>query len=405
MRGRAAFTAGATALLLFAAVPPAYADGIRDAQWHLGFLDVAAAHRTSQGTGVTVAVVDSGLDATHPDLAGTGLPAVDATRVPDSLTQSDVDGRGTALAGLVAGHGHGGAVPASPRPGTGPVVGPDGVLGLAPGARILPVVITTRPGQYGDPDVLADGIDLAVAGGAKVICVGRGLPGSPRLEQAVAAATRADVVVVAPAVGRPGEAFLPWPAAYPGVVAVAPLDREGRVTVKPGNPPTLAAPGTDLVTTDSRGGYRIESSTGAAGVVAGAVALVRARHPNLAGPAVVQRLTRTATDRGRPGPDEEYGSGVLNLVQALTAAVPVAPPSPSPSATGQAIAPTGTASPVPAGGAPGAKPVARPAFDSGDWRRWLVAVPLLAFLAALAFLALGRRPAPGGEPPGSAGGR
>ncbi|HET8680530.1 MAG TPA: S8 family serine peptidase, partial [Micromonosporaceae bacterium] len=186
MRGRAALTAGATALLLFAAVPPAYADGIRDAQWHLGFLDVAAAHRTSQGTGVTVAVVDSGLDATHPDLAGAGLPAVDATRVPDALTQSDVDGRGTALAGLVAGHGHGGSgtAPASPgpgtgpgaSPGTGPAIGPDGVLGLAPGARILPVVITTRPGQYGDPDVLADGIDLAVAGGAKVICVGRGLP-------------------------------------------------------------------------------------------------------------------------------------------------------------------------------------------------------------------------------------
>lgn len=388
MRGRVALIAGAAALLLVVMVPPGYADGIRDAQWHLGFLDVTAAHRTSQGSGVTVAVVDSGVDAAHPDLTGSTLPAVDATRIPDALTQSDVDGRGTALAGLVAGHGHGGA-------GSSP--GPDGVLGLAPKARILPVVITTRPGQYGDPDVLADGIDLAVARGARVICVGRGLPGSPRLEQAVAAAVRADAVVVAPAAGRPGESFLPWPAVYPAVVAVAPLDRAGQVPVKPGNPPTVTAPGVDLVTTDTRGGYRIESSTGTAAVVAGAVALIRARYPNLAGSAVVQRLTRTAVDRGRPGPDEEYGNGVLNLVGALTLAVPAAPVSPSAGATGSGAAPTAVASPTPAAGTPGGDQAARPAPDSIDWRRWLVAIPLLAFLAGLAYLTVRRR---SGDDPG-----
>ncbi|HZN70720.1 MAG TPA: S8 family serine peptidase [Micromonosporaceae bacterium] len=391
MRGRAAIVAIATAALCgFLPAGPAYADGIRDAQWHVRFLDLTAVHRISQGDGVTVAIVDSGVDGTHPDLSGALLPAVDATNVLEATTQSDVDGRGTGLAGLVAGHGHGPAQAPAP-PGPGPTTGPgtiplgvDGVLGIAPHARILPVVITTKPGQYGDPDVLADGIDLAVSRGAAVICIGRGMPTTPRLEQAVTSAVRAGVIVVAPTGGRAGETFMPWPASYPGVVAVAAVDKSGAAIGKPATPPTLAAPGVDLVTTDARGGYRIEAGTGAAAIVAGAAALVRSRYPQLAAQAVVARLTGTSSDRGPAGRDDEYGFGVLDVTAALTRSIPTQPPVPSaaPSPTRPGLAPIAVA-PSATPGTVAEPRTVTPAFASGDWRRWLVALPLLGFLVAL----------------------
>lgn len=377
IRRTAALLAATVLAWLTAGAPPAYADGIRDAQWHLRFLDVPGAHRLSQGAGVTVAVVDSGVDAAHPDLADNLLPAVAADRRTDGPATSDVDGRGTGLAGLIAGHGHGAG-----RAGAG-TVGADGVLGLAPRVRILPVAFTTRPGQFGDPDVLADAIDVAVVRGATVICVGRGLPASPRLEQAVAEAVRADVVVVAPVANRRDDGFLPWPAAYPGVVAVAPLDRSGAPAV-PQPPesaprPALAAPGVDLLTTDTGGGYRIDAGTGSAALVAGAAALVRARYPGLRADEVVRRLTATAR---AATPRAGSAAPALDLVGALTAAVPPsADPAPSPTRTAPAAVPgaaaTASVSPAPA-------PVARAAFDTGDWRRWLVALPLIGFLAGLA---------------------
>jgi len=387
VKRRAAVLLATVAVALSATATPARADGIRDSQWHLRFLDVAGAHRLSEGAGVVVAVVDSGVDPSHPDLVGSVLPPLLA---PGVAVPSDVDGRGTGLAGLIVGHGH----PATTSTGTS---GPDGVLGVAPKARVLPVVITSRPGQFGDPDVLADGIDLAVAGGARVICVGRGLPATPRLEQAVAAALASGAVVVAPMANRRGESFLPWPASYPGVVGATPLDRTGALFPSPSvgstpvssatpgatalpapsSPPgkDVAAPGTDLVTTDSGGGYRIDAGTGAAALVAGVAALVRARFPDLPATEVIRRL---GNERG-----------VLDPVGALTRAV--ARPAPSASSTaGPRVLPGPplTAAPVATVAAPAVGPAA---FDTGDWRRWLVALPLLAFLAALLIFAFGGR--------------
>src|SRR2546430_290346 len=105
------------------AAPPAAADSIRDRQWHLKYLNIDAAHAVSQGDGVVVAVVDSGVNGNHPDLAGNVLNGVDVsgTGAPNGL--EDRDGHGTAMAGLIAGHGHGNG---------------DGVLGIAPHAKIFP---------------------------------------------------------------------------------------------------------------------------------------------------------------------------------------------------------------------------------------------------------------------------
>ena len=385
--------------LVFAA--PARADGIRDSEWHLAFLDVANAQRQTMGAGVTVAVIDSGVDATHPDLVDSVLTGVDVSTGAAAPTggapgQFDVDGRGTGLAGLIVGHGRG--------------TGADGVLGIAPRAQVLPIRITNRAGQFGDPDVLADGINAAVTRGVKVICIGRGMPASPRLEQAVSDAVKADVVVVAATANRRGETFLPWPASYPGVVGIAPLDRVGGLADPPPSPrpplgllpqatPLLAAPGVDLVTTDTGGGYRIDGGTGSAAIVAGATALIRAKYPQLPADEVIHRLTATAKDRGASGRDDDYGFGVLDLGAALAPGVPLLRPpaasaAPSASVARPAPAPS-TAGPVASG------PVSLPAFDSGDWRRWLIVLPLLAFLAGLVAYAVtsGRRRRNAAAPP------
>src|SRR5690554_338269 len=116
----------AVALLVVGAAPPvAWADQVRQAQWYLRFLEIDRVHKITQGEGVTVAVIDTGVDADHPDLAGAVRPGADfairKATPPDGRV--DKDGHGTAMAGLIAGRGRGG----------------QGILGIAPKATILPI--------------------------------------------------------------------------------------------------------------------------------------------------------------------------------------------------------------------------------------------------------------------------
>jgi subtilase family protein len=368
--GVAAGLAGAVAAAVGAG--PAYADSVREAQWHLRYLHAAEAHARTQGDGVIVAILDSGVDATHPDLSGALLPGVRVVG-EETPADGDPDGRGTALAGLVAGHGHGSD-------------GADGVLGLAPKAKVLPVAVTAAaplasPGPGDDSAAMARGIDLAVTRGAKVICVGRGVPDSPALRTAVEAAVRAGAVVVAADGNRPGEDAPPYPAAYPGVVAAVPLNRNLTVTVAShsGRALGLSVPGDDIVSTNTGGGYRIDAGSAAVGVLAGAVALVRAAYPALAGDEVVHRMTATAGDAGAPGRDDLYGYGRLDLLAALTQSVPLLHPAPSASAGAALPAPAATRSPGAAAGRSSDRP--RGVFG------WLVMLPLLAVLGALGWYA------------------
>ncbi|MDG4786379.1 S8 family serine peptidase [Micromonospora sp. WMMD1102] len=323
--------------------PAALADAARDRQWHLRALDVADAHRISQGAGVVVAVVDTGVRADHKDLTGNILPGVDVTGAGTDGRQ-DTNGHGTAMAGLIAGHGHG--------PGNA-----DGVLGIAPEAKILPVRSSRT--KVGAGDDLPRAIREAVRRKARVLSLSLAAGAGEALKQAVEEAQAADIILVAAVGNRPDDAFVAYPAAYPGVLAVGASGRDGKIAPisVTGDKVGLVAPGVDIASTSRTGAYQVSDGTSdATAIVAGAAALVRAKYPELSAAEVIHRLTATATDRGPRGHDPEYGHGVLNLVEALTADVAPAGAQPStrPSPTGEATSP-GVALPPPGDGSTGVK--------------------------------------------------
>jgi type VII secretion-associated serine protease mycosin len=299
----------ATFLLAIVAAPatPVWADSVRDRQWHLAFLNVTEAHQYTRGAGVIVAVLDSGVDGTHPDLVGNVLPGIDVEPGAGGNGWSDADGHGTGMAGLIGAHGHG--------PGNS-----SGVLGIAPEATILPV----KDGDRHSVALIA-AIDWATANGAKVISISQGSATNSRLEQrAIENAIAHDIVVVAGVGNIPGTS-VDFPAAYPGVVAVAGVDQQGNHAQDSITGPqvVLSAPDIDIMNLALNHGYMNTNGTSdATAIVAGAAALVRAKYPNLSATEVVHRLTATAIDKGAPGRDSVYGYGIVNLVGALTADVP-----------------------------------------------------------------------------------
>lgn len=194
----------------------ARADAVRDQQWALGFLKVSELHAISQGAGITIAVVDSGVDARHPDLARNVVKGTDVSRGGDGST-ADVSGHGTAVAALIAGHGHGSGNSA-------------GILGIAPAAKIVPVRVHQANVPFGHPDDVANGIVAAADAGAKVICVASAGSSTPGLERAIAYAHTKDSLVVAGVGNTDFTKSIAWPAAYPTVVAVAGVNRSGQIS-------------------------------------------------------------------------------------------------------------------------------------------------------------------------------
>ena len=356
----AALTGGIAAFLV--AVPPASADSIRDRQWHLKYLNVAEAHAQSQGDGIIVAVCDTGVNGNHPDLAGNVLPGLDVSGDGAPNGWGDADGHGTGMAGLIAGHGHGNG---------------DGILGIAPKAKIFPIR-DSRNTEISSVDPLVASIKAATKSGAKIISISQGGSLVPEMREAIESALAADIVVIAGMGNKPKMQLAAFPAAFPGVVAVGATDQDGNnaaLTVT-GNAMLLSAPGMRIVSTDGVGGYRVADGTSdSTAIVAGAAALVRSKYPNLSAKEVIHRLTATATDKGAPGRDPEYGYGVLNLVGALTANVPPETSGAAPTTT----PPTATASPTRTGGA------ALPDSDKGGSST----LPLVLLGVGVAVLAAG----------------
>jgi type VII secretion-associated serine protease mycosin len=340
---------------------PASADTTREKQWHLGSLDVAEAQRYSQGQGITVAVIDSGVDAEHQDLRGNVSAGADFLPEGSGNGQRDTDGHGTAMAGLIAAHGHGSG---------------DGALGIAPKAKILPIrSVVSYASKNTNPNAVVQGIDYAVAHGAKVVNLSIAVGRSQDMRDVVQRAREADVLLVAGAGNTTDQVFVPYPGGADGVLTVAAINRSGNrdpISVT-GKEVDIAAPGADVLSTKSGGGYRTGTGTSdATAIVSGAVALVRAKYPNLSADEVIHRLTATATDKGPPGRDEQYGYGVLNLVAALTANVP---PAGQVNATASTTPSSGPSSGVAAARAPGSN-------GSSNSSTTVVALVVLAVLVA-----------------------
>lgn len=316
----------AMACLLVASPGVARADEVRASQWYLTSLKVSEAQRISKGDGVVVAVLDTGVEATHPDLKGAVLAGANVVR--DGATgDRDTEGHGTGMAAVIAGRGRS---------------GDRGVLGIAPAAKILPI----RP--VGEGSYIADGIRFAVENDAKVLNMSFGVSDSERLSEAVREAVAADIVLVA-AAGNSGDEGnkVEFPGGYPDVLTVSGTDQDGKVGGYSQHGPQvdLAAPGTDVLMAGLGDEYRRAQGTStAAAIVSGAAALIRAEYPQLTAEQVIDRLTSTAVDKGDPGRDDYYGHGTLDLVAALQAP----PPSSAPPAQ---AATTGPPAAVPAAGA------------------------------------------------------
>ena len=319
---------------------PALADQVRRSEWWLPELHISAAQQTSQGSGVTIAVLDTGVDAAAPDLAGSVLSGPDLSHSGRAANGPFYGIHGTEIASIIAGHGHG--------PGNG-----DGIIGVAPAAKVLSVRVTLDGGDpmLGNPAItgrlpaaIADGIRYATNNGASVIDLPldpgaagpagtAGVPGlagsSPAEQAAVAYARSKGVVLVAPA-GDDGTsaAIVNYPAAYPGVISVGAFDKNFTKAPFSSHEPyvTITAAGAG-VAAESPSGYTTINSTGAASaVVAGIAALIRSAFPALTPAQVTKALISSTRFRRPDGRRIGSGYGTADAQRALQAATAMAEP-------------------------------------------------------------------------------
>ncbi|KUO14421.1 S8 family serine peptidase [Streptomyces dysideae] len=307
-RTLAARAGAAVAALVLAVTMPTMAvtadsGALRESEWALTALKAEQAWEVTRGEGVTVAVIGTGVDASHPDLTGRVVKSKDVDGTRD---EGDAAIQGTHAAGIIA--------------GTGRNYDGDGLFGLAPEARILPFSV------YRDNTALtaatARSIMDAARQGAKVINVTVGFTRPlDALKTAVEFAAARDALIVAGAgdTGGTGNAET-YPAAYPGVLSVTAVDKKG--TLWPdshhGEHVDLAAPGVDILTTAKNRDYWTGQGTGfAASWVAASAALLRSEHPKWTVSDVTRHLTQTAIQQGKADWDARYGWGVVAPAAAL----------------------------------------------------------------------------------------
>lgn len=278
------------------------------------------------GAGVTVAVIDSGVNREHPQLTGRVLDGADYLDRGGDGSQ-DCAGHGTGVASIIA---------ATPAAGVA-------FRGLAPHARVLPVRVSEQQvveGQGAGRTVsavdFARAIQWAVDHDAGVLNLSVVLySDSPAVREAIAYAVARDVVVVAAAgnlhdSGDPR----PYPAAYDGVLGVGAIGADGSRSAfsQTGAYVDLVAPGSAvLMAAPAQGHHRSEGTSYAAPFVAATAALVRQYRPELTAAQVAQRIVAT-TDPAPGGRDGGYGAGVLNPYRAVTETGTGVTPRPRPAA-------------------------------------------------------------------------
>jgi hypothetical protein len=357
---------------------PASADQVRQGEWWLGALHVTQAQQISQGEGVTIALLDTGVDPLQPDIDGSVITGPDFTKSGEQPGGQFYGIHGTAMASLIVGHGHG--------PGNA-----DGILGVAPGARLLSIRVTLDAGDplqadsgivSGLPSAIATGIMYAVNNGAQVIDLpldpaqsdsslvatpapapAPGTPltpieaaeqtaagGSPAEQAAVAYALSKGVVLVAPGGDNgAGTDAANFPADYPGVISVGAFDSGFIKAPFTSHRPyvTLTAAGSGM-TAAIPTGYTTVSSTGAASaIVTGIAALIKSQYPELTPAQVTQALTSSTVFRPPGGMADGSGHGTADAARALAAAKAIAGPGPHRAGAGEVARTRPATPPVP----------------------------------------------------------
>ena len=297
---------------------PAIADQVRERQYWLEDYRISEAWEITRGAGVRIAIIDTGIDASHQDLAGALVGGADFSGLgsPDGLTPVGPERRhGTMVASLAAGRGNNGV---------------DGVLGSAPEAELLSLSMSFGGGTVSPDEQVSNAVRFAVDNGADIISLSltrntRDWPES--WDRAFSYAAANDVVVIAAAGNRgSGTVSVGAPATMPGVLTVGGVDQDGQASdsaSSQGITIGVMAPSEGLVGATPGGGYVSWSGTsGATPIVAGIVALVRSAYPDLDAANVINRVLLSANRVTDTVPDPIYGYGLVDAYSALTADVP-----------------------------------------------------------------------------------
>ncbi|MEU2869953.1 type VII secretion-associated serine protease mycosin [Streptomyces olivoreticuli] len=282
--GRAVTAIAVFGVLIAASASPAAAETIRSRQWHLDAMHADEIWETSKGTGITVAVVDTGVDAGLPDLEGQVLEGKNFS-VDKGDARTDTDGHGTGMAALIAGTGKRGSE--------------SGAYGLAPGAKILPVRVGGN--NFRDDSLaMAKALHYAADSDARIINISRGSPGrSTEEEEAIAYALGKGKLIFA-AVGNTGDKSnaVEYPAAYPGVLGVAAVDQNGTAASWSQHGPqvALAAPGVGMVAAcpGGSGVCRSGGTSDASAIASASAALLWSVHPTWTANQITRVLINTA---------------------------------------------------------------------------------------------------------------
>lgn len=266
------------------------------AQYELRKLRLLQAHRLATGKNILVAIVDSGVDASHPELKNNVVDSFDAVKFLHGLNK-----HGTSIASLICAHGT--------------------MLGAAPNAHILAARVFGPTGSGATFNIIR-GLDWAAARGARFINMSFAGPSDPATRRFVEFAHNKGIVLVASA-GNAGPKSPPlYPAAYPNVIAVSATDARDRSPrfSNRGRYIAVAAPGVDLLVAVPDGAFETASGTSfSAAEVSGVVALMLQHNPHLNPDQIRSILQSTARDLGKKGRDTLFGAGLVNAYAALLA--------------------------------------------------------------------------------------
>ncbi|MCK1361616.1 S8 family serine peptidase [Bradyrhizobium sp. 199] len=318
--------------------PPSEGD---PAQYALTKLRLPQAHTLAHGANVTVAVIDSGIDVRHPELANSvadNFDALGSTEGPHV--------HGTGVAGAIVAH--------------------DRLMGSAPEARIIAIRAFggTNGGAESSSYIILRSLNYAAEHGAQIVNMSFAGPKDAVIERAIAATAARGLVLIA-AAGNAGAKSPPlYPAANPNVIAVSATDQQDRLFTASnrGNYIAVAAPGVDIFLPATDGKYQMTSGTSfSAAYVSGVAALLLERNYALKPEALRMTLAKTARDLGSPGRDELFGDGQTDAFAAVMAV-------PADSATPVAAA-SGTTKREDAGtrrDQPGSRAIEQPSLSSAD---------------------------------------